>query len=164
MQNKELYFKEVYAQSKDKVYRLCLGFVGNKMDADDLYQEVLIKIWQNLSFFRNESSIQTWIYRIATNTALLYVKKRNKTDQKISDLNSDLLIEDKTENTEVSNIKITKLYQAISTLKEMDRIIISLVLEQNSYQEISEVTGLQVSNVGARINRIKKSLTQKMKK
>jgi len=71
MINKEQLFKQTYEQSKDKIYRLCLGFAGNNSDADDLFQEVFIKVWNNLETFRNESSINTWIYKIATNTALL---------------------------------------------------------------------------------------------
>jgi len=73
MRNKEKYFKQIHEQSKDKIYRLCLGFMGNSIDADDLFQEVLIKIWNNLETFRKESNINTWIYKITTNTALLTI-------------------------------------------------------------------------------------------
>jgi len=76
MKNKEQEFKQIYEQSKDKIYRLCLGFMGNKTDADDLFQEVLIKIWKNLKTFRNDSNINTWIYRITTNTALLTLNRK----------------------------------------------------------------------------------------
>ena len=161
--NKELYFREIYTQSKDKIYRLCLGFVGNKVDADDLFQEITIKIWNHLDSFRNESSINTWIYRIATNTALLYVKTRHKSSQ----LQSNLPIEKlnisspDSEYLEQEN-KLVRLYSAISSLKEMDRIIMSLLLEGNSYADIATITGLNVSNVGVRINRIKKLLSKKM--
>ena len=78
MTNKTDQFKSVYNQSKDKVYRLCLGFVGNSTDADDLFQEVFMKIWNNIEAFRGESHINTWGYKIASNTALLYVSKRRQ--------------------------------------------------------------------------------------
>ena len=162
MIDKEIKFKNVYQNSKDKVYRLCLGFTGNKMDADDLFQEVFIKVWNNLESFRNESNINTWIYRIASNTAILFVSNRTK----LTTNNHSLELENvklTNENTQMySDKKVMQLYEAISTLKEKDRIIISLLLEKYSYAEIAEIIGLEISNVGVRINRIKKALTKKM--
>ncbi|HED07458.1 MAG TPA: RNA polymerase sigma factor [Ignavibacteria bacterium] len=162
--NKEQLFKQTYEQSKDKIYRLCLGFAGNNSDADDLFQEVFIKVWNNLETFRNESSINTWIYKIATNTALLYVSRKNKFNKRISYLKpEDLNLEIKESDPSYTELEFKKLYQAISELKERDRIIISLLFENSSYSEISEIVGLSVSNVGVRINRIKKTLTKKLK-
>ncbi len=162
MIDKKKEFKNVYQNSKDKVYRLCLGFTGNKMDADDLFQEVFIKIWNNLESFRNESNINTWIYRIASNTAILFVSKRAKLNNKTHLLEfENIKLTD--ESTQIySDKKVMQLYEAISTLKEKDRIIISLLLEKNSYTEIAEIIGITISNVGVRINRIKKNLTKKM--
>ncbi len=159
MKNKEKYFDQIYVDLKDKIYRLCLGFMGNKTDADDLFQEVLIRIWKSLDNFRQESSINTWVYRITTNTALLSINKINKSKYRETNLLPNNL---KIETTQVveseKQDQIKKLYQAISTLKEIDRIIISLLLEDNTYKEIAEITGISISNVGARINRIKKKL------
>ncbi|MDX1828663.1 MAG: sigma-70 family RNA polymerase sigma factor [Lutibacter sp.] len=161
MNKKERKFKDVYQQSKDKIYRLCLGFSGNKTDADDLFQEVYIKVWNNLHSFRNESNINTWIYRIASNTAILFIKNKKINNEKISQLQPENL---RFENNEdkILDEEIMKLYQAIASLKEKDRIIISLLLEKSSYSEISKIVGISISNVGVRINRIKKTLTKKM--
>ena len=164
MINKKQYFKQIYEQSKDKIYRLCLGFMGNNADADDLFQEVLIKIWNNLEAFRKESNINTWIYRITTNTALLTLKRKNKfyqNQKKYKPIKSQSEI-DNSEPFE-KELQVKKLYTAISTLKEIDRIIISLVLENCSYNEIASITGLKASNIGARINRTKKILYKKLK-
>lgn len=163
MKNKEKYFDQIYVDLKDKIYRLCLGFMGNTTDADDLFQEVLIRVWKSLDSFRQESSINTWVYRITTNTALLSINKINKSRYRETNLLPNNL---KTEPTQVfesdKQDQIKKLYQAISTLKEIDRIIISLLLEDNTYKEIAEITGISASNVGARINRIKKKLITKI--
>ncbi len=163
MKNKEQYFQEIYEQLKNKIYRLCLGFMGNKSDADDLYQEVLIKIWQNLENFRSESNINTWVYRITTNTALftLNKKKINKNNRDFKVIEQPIEIENF--NTSINEQKIKRLYKAISTLKEIDRIIIGLLLEACSYAQISNITGISISNVGVRISRIKKSLNKKLK-
>lgn len=163
-QNKEHYFKQVYKDSKDQIYRLCLGFMGNKTDADDLFQEVLIKVWNNLDGFRKESNIKTWIYRITTNTALLTLNRKTKLKQKQANYPEHLPhYDDDSDNSHNNQQEITKLYKIISTLKEIDRIIIGLLLEDCSYDEIATITGLTTSNVGVRINRIKKSLNKKLK-
>lgn len=164
MKNKEQKFKKVYEQSKDRVYRLCLGFMGNKTDADDLFQEVLIKVWNNLETFRNESNINTWVYRITTNTALLTLNRKTKLNKKEIEYQHNIPqyeIENLTSTDKEQEIK--KLYKAISSLKEIDRIIIGLLLEDCSYTDISNITGLKISNVGVRINRIKKVLSKKLK-
>ncbi len=164
MKNKEQKFKQVYEQSKDKVYRLCLGFMGNKTDADDLFQEVLIKVWNNLDTFRNESNIDTWIYRITTNTALLTLNRKTKLNNKEIEYQPHIPhyeIENSNSNDKEQEVK--NLYKAISMLKEIDRIIIGLLLENCSYDDISNITGLKISNVGVRINRIKKTLSKKLK-
>ena len=164
MKNKEQYFKEIYEKSKDKIYRLCLGFMGNKTDANDLFQEVLIKIWNNLDTFRKESNINTWIYRITTNTALFTLNKKNKLTQKKKNYEATIphYTSQNLENND-KELQIKKLYTTISTLKEIDRIIIGLLLENCSYNEIANITGLKPSNVGVRINRIKKILNKKLK-
>ena len=164
MKNKEQKFKKVYEQSKDKVYRLCLGFMGNKIDADDLFQEVLIKVWNNLDTFRNESNIDTWIYRITTNTALLTLNRKTKLKKKEIDYQPNIPhYESDNLNSTDKEQEVKKLYKAISSLKEIDRIIIGLLLENCSYDDISNITGLKTSNVGVRINRIKKILSKKLK-
>lgn len=164
MNNKEQYFTQVYEQSKDKIYRLCLGFMGNNSDADDLFQEVLIKVWNNLESFRKDSDINTWIYRITTNTALLTLNRKTKLNQKeIDHLPHVVLYESGDLNSSSKEEEVKNLYQAISTLKEIDRIIIGLLLEDCSYDDISIITGLKTSNVGVRINRIKKALNKKLK-
>lgn len=164
MKNKEQYFKQVYEQSKDKIYRLCLGFMGNSYDADDLFQEVLIKVWNNLENFREESNINSWIFRIATNTALLTLNRTSKLNEKEVDFKPNIYHyeAEKTYSTNKEQ-EVKKLYNAISTLKEIDRIIIGLLLESCSYEDISIITGLKTSNVGVRINRIKKTLNKKLK-
>lgn len=164
MSKKEQYFKKVLTQSRDKVYRLCMGYTGNRMDADDLFQDISIKIWQNLDSFRQESSIDTWIYRVATNTALLYVRKKNSAHQKSSmmTVETDLIELDSVATHDIED-DLIHLYKSISSLKEMDRIVISLVLEGHSYLEISDITGISVSNVGVKISRIKKALAAKMR-
>ncbi len=163
MTNKTDQFKSVYNQSKDKVYRLCLGFVGNQTDADNLFQEVFMKIWNNLETFRGETHINTWVYKIASNTALLYVSKRRQLHQKKKNVKAeDLIAHTIVEPPGDPDLKFKQLFTEISKLKEQDRIIISLLFEYCTYNEIAEVVGVSTSNVGVRINRIKKKLIKRL--
>ena len=159
---KDQLFESVYRQNKDKLYRLCMGFTGNTSEADDLFQEIQLKIWNNLDSFRNESSISTWTYRVATNTALLYVNRRKRSQNKIASLKPEQL-ELKQEEIKIpEKCQISQLHRAIAQLKEIDRIIITLLLEKHSYQEIASITGLPANHIGVKINRIKKQLKKKL--
>ncbi|MEL6864092.1 MAG: RNA polymerase sigma factor [Bacteroidota bacterium] len=160
--SKEQQFEVIYQAHQYKVYRLCLGYTGNTVDADDLYQQIMLKIWTHLDSFRGESQLSTWIYRISTNTALLYQKRQYRQREKQKDLKPTANpIFNPSEQME-RKAQVNQLYKAIAQLKEIDRIIISLVLEERTYQEIAEITGLSSSHVGVKINRIKKELKKMM--
>ncbi len=68
--------EEIFKEYKDKVYRLAISIVRNEKDAEDIMQNTFIKVMDNLKSFRNESHISTWIYKIAYNEALMYLRKR----------------------------------------------------------------------------------------
>lgn len=161
---KEQKFKELLAENKVMIYRLCYAYLYNKEDVDDLFQEIMINIWNSLDRFRNESKVSTWIYRIAVNSALMHNKKEQKIKAVFSPLDLDRCDrrEDDTNEYQKKEEQIEKLRKAITYLKKQDRLIISLVLEGMKYEEISEIMGITMSNVGVKINRIKSNLFQRM--
>lgn len=132
-----------------------MGYVNNTDKAKDLSQETFITVWQNISKFRNESSIGTWIFRIASNQCLRMIEKEKKMPK------GEMPKEIKEELQNESESKKEFLYKSISELPETDRIIISLELEDVKQSEIAEVTGLSEANVRVRIHRIKEKLTKK---
>lgn len=152
-------FETIYNTYWQKVFRLCMGYVNDADTAKDLAQETFIKVWKQLPRFRNESSIGTWIFRIASNTCLRQIQKENKMPK------SELPIEIRNEVLETNIEKdIQFLYQYISELQEIERIIISLELEDINQKEIAEIVGLSEVNVRVKIHRIKEKLTQKFNK
>lgn len=159
--SKEDQFKQLYQQYKDRVYRLCLGFVAEETEADDLFQEIMIKVWNNLDGFRGESKAGTWIYRIATNTALQSLNKRKKRPEKAAPLPQNL-VQTEEENQDQTQERLRQLRRQMTQLKEIDRLILTLLLEGCTYEEISEVTGLSNSNVGVKIKRIKERIRKKL--
>lgn len=148
-------FETIYNQYWDRIFRLCMGYVNDEELAKDLCQETFIKVWKNLSSFRGDSAITTWIFRIATNTCLRQIE-RNRI-RVSSKLNEDLA-EEKLPDKE-SQIKL--LYRFISELPEVDRIIISLELDNIKQSEIAQIVGLSPGNIRVRIHRIKEQLTKK---
>ena len=152
-------FETIYKTYWQKVFRLCMGYVNDIDAAKDLAQETFIKVWKQLPKFRNESSIGTWIYRIASNTCLRQIQKENKMPK------SELPLEIKEEILDTNIEKDTQfLYQCISELQEVERIIISLELEDMNQKEIAQIVGLSEGNVRVKIHRIKEKLTKKFKK
>jgi RNA polymerase sigma-70 factor (ECF subfamily) len=152
---KENLFKVIYTDYSTKVQRLCLGYTGNVAEAEDLLQETFIKAWQNFDKFRGDSQVSTWIYRIAVNTCLQYIKKQ-KTKNKIDvDLVANKIKE--TEDTKEEQVQL--LYKCISMLAEVDRVIITLLLEEVSYAEIATITAISEGNLRVKIHRIKQQIS-----
>ena len=152
-------FETIYKTYWQKVFRLCMGSANDTAAAKDLAQETFIKVWKQLPKFRNESSIGTWIFRIASNTCLRQIQK----DKKMPKSELPLEIKDEILDTNIEK-DIQLLYQYISELQEVERIIISLELEDMNQKEIAEIVGLSEGNVRVKIHRIKEKLTQKFKK
>ena len=155
--DKETLFITILNENRDRIYRLCLGYLSDKQEVDDLFQDVMINIWRGLDSFRGDAKASTWVYRIAVNTFLIYNKKASRKKELFSKKDLDNIDVQTSDNTE-TKMNIAALRKSLSSLKKQDRIIITLLLEGMSYQEISDVTGISVNYVGVKINRIKKQL------
>jgi RNA polymerase sigma-70 factor (ECF subfamily) len=145
----------MYGQYQAMVLQLCTGFVkGEPQLAADLCQEVFINVWNALDKFQGRSSLKTWLYRITVNTCLQYVRKQSKRQEVALDGLENHLTDNQAAN--VNNPQV--LYQAIGQLSEVDRLLIMMVLEELSYEEISEIIGITQANLRARVHRIKSKL------
>ena len=150
-------FEELYKTYWQKIFRLCMGYVNDYDIAQDIAQETFIIVWQKLDTFRNESSIGTWIFRIASNNCLRQIEKEKRFQKVELPIN---ITEEKHNSLEP---QIQFLYKCIAELPETDRIIISLELEEVKQAEIANIVGLSEANTRVRIHRIKEKLTQKFK-
>jgi len=150
-------FEEIYELYWQRIFRLCMGYVNDPDLAQDLAQETFIIVWQQLPKFRNESSVGTWIFRIASNNCLRQIEKEKKFTK------ADLPVNLEEKKQESMEPQIQMLYQFISELPETDRIIISLELEEVKQAEIAHIVGLSESNIRVKIHRIKEKLTQKFR-
>lgn len=134
---------------------ICFSFCNDRADREDLFQEIIYRVLKSYRHFREQSTFSTWLYRVALNTAITYRKKKRPElyDGKPVLQEKDFNTEDK--DTE-EDIKL--LYESISKLNKIDRVIILLYLDEHSYQEIAEITGFTAKNISVKIHRIKKRL------
>ena len=147
-------FIEEVKMNERLIYKVCSFYASDDDPLCDLYQDVVCNLWIAFPKFRGDCAVSTWIYRIALNTCISNLRKKKRSIQNI-DLQQlqDVFIqpEDLTE-------ELKEMYRLIRLLGNLERAIILLYLEEKSYQEISEITGLSLSNVAVRIKRIKEKL------
>jgi RNA polymerase sigma-70 factor (ECF subfamily) len=151
-------FEEIYDNYYSKIFRVCMGYMNDHAWAQDATQETFITVWQKLPQFRNESAIGTWIFRIASNHCLRQLEKQNKMPR----AEMPVQLEDKPP-PDIEN-RVQLLYKCIAELPEVDRIIISLELEDIKQAEIASIVGLSETNIRVKVYRIKEKLSQKFKK
>jgi len=151
-------FEEIYAQYSPQIFRVCMGYINDHEQARDLTQETFISVWKNLSSFKNQSKISTWIFRIATNNCLRAIERSKRM------IKTELPVNLPAVNEETQDEKLALLYSCIAELEETERIIISLVLEDLPQAEIAAIVGLSNVNTRVKIHRIKEKLANKFKK
>jgi RNA polymerase sigma-70 factor (ECF subfamily) len=173
-QGKQSAFGLLLDEYQQKVFGTCISFVPNKEDAEDIAQEVFLEVFKSISKFKGDSKLSTWIFRIATNKSLEFIRKKN-TKKRFGFMQRIMGVEipvDQTnyftefdhpgilmENKEKSAI----IFKAIDTLTESQRVIFTLAkIDGKSYQEIVEITGKSLSSVESTLFRAKKGLQVKL--
>ncbi|MBR1808074.1 MAG: sigma-70 family RNA polymerase sigma factor [Paludibacteraceae bacterium] len=156
MTEKEKQFNMLVREQKKNIYTVCFMFSNDKDEVADLFQEVLINLWQGIDGFRSESKISTWVYRIALNTCLAHERKKKRQPDTVS-LTIDI---DLYADQDKDSRQIKQLYERINRLNYLDRAIVLLWLENLPYDEIAAITGISVKNVSVRLVRIKEQLKQ----
>ncbi len=152
-------FLNAFETNKNRIFRICTSYSANNEDAKDLFQEVLLHLWKSLPSFKNESSIDTWVYRITINVCLRakqFADKKQKHIIKIDGLKLENVGE--TTNSNEKEKQFLKLSECIKKLEGVEKSIILLYLEDSSYKEISHVLGLTENHVAVKIKRIKNKL------
>ena len=149
-----------HIQTNQKIiYKVCHLYRDTKEDQEDLFQEIVYQLWKAYPGFKGEAKPGTWIYRVALNTALAVYRK-----QQLNISYPDQFPELEAYTSEInSSEKEELLFRALRTLSDSGKAVISLYLEDFSYEEIAAITGLSENNVGVRLNRIKNKLKERLK-
>jgi RNA polymerase sigma-70 factor (ECF subfamily) len=144
------------------IHKVTRIYCDNVDDRKDLFQEILIQLWKSYGSFKEQSKFSTWMYRVAINTAITAFKrgsKKNIKAQFVKDLPQ--IVDDEYDTDLEENLNL--LHAAIGQLTGIEKSIILLYLEDKSYEEIAEITGITQNYVRVKMNRIKKKLESLMK-
>lgn len=154
METNELDFTQIVREYKSTIYTVCYMFSKDEDEVNDLFQEVLINLWKGIGKFRNECSMNTFIYRISLNTCISVDRKNKRTKQKERlSMNANLFCD---EDNDAKQIR--QLYDRIHRLGPVDRAIVLLWLDNVSYEEIGQIIGISTKNVSVKLVRIKEQL------
>jgi RNA polymerase sigma factor (sigma-70 family) len=152
---KETEFAQLMKQHKGIIYKVVNSYCQHQDDRQDLAQEILTAMWLTIDKYNNEFKFSTWMYRIALNVAISYYRKDSKRQDKpgVDDETLINMIDITSEEDKSEEIK--QLYRFISQLDKLNKAIIILYLESESYESIAHSLGLSKTNVATRIARIK---------
>ncbi len=154
-------FEHILNRYGGQVFNLIAHIVPCKEDAEELTQDVFIKVFRQLSSFKEESCFSTWLYRIATNTALSALRKKkhdtiNIEDNAYGDIPDELLDEALDNDSEE---QLQRLSEAIDRLDAEERALITLYyMNERPIEEVGTIMGLTQSNVKTKLYRTRKKL------
>lgn len=162
-------FSYIVNNYKDLVFNVINKIIPNYHEAEDVTQDVFIKIYRNIHYFKFKSKFSTWVYSIAYREAIDNLRKKNITipfesienTHNIDEIDN-ICYEDDTSLTYNENL-IDKLKKEVEKLNQTDKIIITLYYNlNNSIEEISKITGLSESNIKVKLHRVRKHLLKKI--
>jgi len=167
-------FESLIEGYQKKVFNIALRMIGDYEDANDLAQEVFIRIYKSIKGFKEQSSFSTWVYRITTNVCLDELRKRK--NKNVVSLDDDIKFDDSEMKRQVEDVKPTPeavverdetrriVSDAISKLSSEHRTAIILRdIQGFSYEEISRIINCPEGTVKSRINRARKALKEILK-
>ena len=160
MQNnndKDKRFLEVLDRHKSVIAKVCCIYSSPSVDFDDLYQETVINLWNGFDKFRGDAKISTWIYRAAINTCITWNRRNKKHANNIS-LEPDMPVTTDDDSGKLADYK--QLQYLISKLNPIEKSIITLWLDEKSYEEIASITGISHANVAVKLHRIKEKMSK----
>jgi RNA polymerase sigma-70 factor, ECF subfamily len=159
-------FLKLIEENRPKILKICRAYAWNPSDRDDLYQEILFQIWRALPGLKENAYIGTWLYRVALNTSISFVRKHASRNTRATPGEpGDLArrIESAQQPEASDEGRLAQLYEAIAELNETEKALVLLFLEDLSYEEIADALGLSANHVGVALHRVKKKLSVLMK-
>jgi RNA polymerase sigma-70 factor, ECF subfamily len=160
-------FLKLVRENDGRLRHICRVYARDIEARKDLYQEIMFQLWRSLPSFAGASSMDTWVYRVALNTALTHARRRSvraetpleEDHAEAADLAASL---DAADDTLDPSDRSDRLYAAIARLGDVDRMLVTMFLDDRSYREMAEVIGISESHVGVKLHRIKKSLARSL--
>lgn len=161
MKEKEQEFLNRIESHKGILYKVSKMYMDNHDDQQDLFQEIVCQLWKSYDSFRNESQFSTWMYRVAVNTAIVFLKKEKRKVDKYEIASENIKEEDG--DSHIKESQIDHFYKAVQKLEKIDKAIIFYQLEGFSHKEIGENLGISEGNARVKLNRAKEKLKEIIK-
>ena len=157
METKEIEkeFLSMIEEQKRTIYKVCYMYANDQDDLNDLFQETVLNLWKGFPNYRGDSTFNTWVYRIAMNTCITFLRRSNTHLQTVpmtAQMAGCLVTDEETE------ARLKELYTLINQLGKLERALILLWLEERNYQEMADILGISKVNVGVKLNRIREKL------
>ena len=153
-------FLVLLEEHKGIIIKICNGYCQERDDKEDLSQEIVYNLWKAFANYTPDHKFSTWLYRVALNVAISYYRKEKRSLQYTPYDENLIIFSEEGYNQELEG-NLLLLQQFIFELKEIDKSIMLLYLDDKNYHEIAEITGISETNVATKINRIKTNLKAK---
>jgi len=139
------------------IHKVCGMYCDNAEDRKDLFQEILVNLWNSYSSFRGNSKFSTWMYRVSLNVAIQRIRKANKKKEDVTlPADFDEIAYSAEETLPEKELKM--MHAAINQLSDVEKAIVMLYLEERGNEEIAEIMGISQNYVRVKMTRIRKKL------
>jgi RNA polymerase sigma factor (sigma-70 family) len=139
---------------KGMLYKICRLYQEREEDRQDLFQEIFLQLWKAHESFRGDSQFSSWMYRVALNTAIVYLRKQRRYGQRVVQMPYPERAEEAEPHSE-SQEKLIIFQKAIQGLSKAEKAVIFLYMEGHSGKDMADILGLSPGNVRVRLNRVK---------
>lgn len=154
-------FQTLLEEHKKILYKVCNSYCQNREDREDLAQEIMVQLWRSFGSFDERRRFSTWMYRIALNVAISFYRREGRRTRRV--LSDDAQLLNAVDETANLSEEVRSLYQFIEGLDGLNRALVLLYLDGNSYLEMAEVLGISETNVATKISRLKQTMKQEFR-
>ncbi|UKB83729.1 RNA polymerase sigma factor [Chryseobacterium sp. MEBOG06] len=159
----ETAFLQLVNQHKGILYKASRIYADSIEDREDLQQEILIQLWKSYQTFKGNSEFSTWMYRVAINTAITFLKKEKQRTNNHTDTAHHFEVQQEDYNP-AKDKQLEIFYNAVQQLNSLEKAVIFYFMEGMSHKEIGNNLGLSEGNTRVKLNRTKEKIQQIIKK
>ena len=155
----EKQFESLIKEHQLLLLKVCRMYAYTSEDRQDLFQDIVLHSWNAFPRFRGEAKFSTWLYRVAINTAVTRIRKKQRSVYDKQEFEEGFEIIDNNTNQEEEE-RLQDLHAAISRLNQVEKAIVMLYMEERSYEEMEEILGMSQGSLRTKMSRIKEKLRQ----
>jgi RNA polymerase sigma-70 factor (ECF subfamily) len=149
-------FMDLLVANERLIRKVCHLYMDDPSERDDLFQEIVCQAWRSYPNYRRDAKFTTWLYRVSLNTAISHFRRKSRRRQ----VEAEGFRREQTLAEDPYARDVEVMYRAIGRLSKVDKALVLLYLEDRSYDEMAEIMGMTATNVGVRLNRIRKKLKE----